>query len=467
MAENQTRPPIVSILGHVDHGKTTLLDKIRNTNITAREAGGITQSIGAWSVTTSTGDTITFIDTPGHQAFHGMRLRGADVADIVILVVASDDGVMPQTKESIKFIKETKTPFIVAMTKSDAPGANPEKVKTQLLENEVFVEGYGGDTPIVQVSAKTGAGIDDLLEMISLVAGVNEIKGDKEGTLEAYIIESEMDARRGVVVSAVVKAGTLKTGTEIEAEGVLGRVRGLFDQNQKLQKEVLPGFPVQILGFSEVPEVGAIVTEKGKTTEMKVKKRIIPKSEGFPIILKVDTSGSLEAILGQLADEVGVMHSGVGEITENDVETADTTKSIIVGFEVKVPKDVARRADEIGVKIYTYRIIYELLADVEKWRKEKEEEGREKILGRAKILASFEHDDKSKIAGCRQEEGRLTKSDRIRIVRESQILGNVKLKALKKQKQDIDKVTQGEEFGILFEPQFDFQVGDVLESWQP
>ncbi len=463
---SSVRPPVVAILGHVDHGKTSLLDKIRNTNITAREAGGITQSIGAWQVTTKTGHTITFIDTPGHAAFSNMRSRGANIADVVILVVASDDGVMPQTKESIKFIKESNTPYIVALTKSDVAGAQPDRAKGQLLENEVIVEGYGGDIPVVSVSSKTGEGIDDLLEIISLVAEVSEIKGNAKNELEAYIIEAELDSRRGVVVSAIVKDGTLSVGQEVEAEDVSAKIRGLFDQNQKPVKEAKPGDPIEILGFSQVPPVGALITNIGASAKVRTRTAFVPKSEGFPILLKADTSGSLEAIVGQLSTQVGVMDTGIGEVTESDVETARATKSVLVGFNTKVPKEVQRKATEDGVKIYVYKIIYELLSDVDKWIKEKEESEREKILGRAEILAQFPHDAKRKIAGCKVTEGRITKGDRLRLVRKDEILGSVRVLELKKQRQDAERVNSGEECGLLFEPQFDFQVGDMIESVQ-
>ncbi len=458
------RPPVVAILGHVDHGKTSLLDKIRNTNITAHEAGGITQSIGAWQVTVKSGDKITFIDTPGHAAFSNMRSRGANIADIVILVVASDDGVMPQTKESIKFIKESNTPFIVALTKSDVPGSQPDRVKGQLLENEVIVEGYGGDIPVISVSSKTGEGVEELLEMILLVAQVSEVKGDPNNGLEAYVVEAERDSRRGVVVSAIVKDGTLKIAQEVEAEDISAKIRGLFDQNQKPVNEVGPGDPVEILGFSEIPHVGALITTLGSEVKIRVRKDFVRKSDGFPIILKADTSGSLEAIVGQLSAQVGVMDTGIGQLTKGDVETSAATHAVLVGFNIKVPKDVKRFADEMKVKIYVYRIIYELLADVDKWIKEKEESEREKIHGKAEILAKFTHDPKLKIAGCKVIEGRISKGDRLRLVRKEEILGTLKILSLKKQKKEVDGANNGEEFGLLFTPQFDFQVGDMIES---
>ena len=466
--------PIVAVLGHVDHGKTSLLDRIRNTNVIAREAGGITQSIGAWQIeiprTKGARDDfarkITFIDTPGHEAFQAMRARGAKVADLAILVIAADDGIMPQTKQSIEFIRESKTPFLVVITKIDLPTAQIDKVKNQLLELEIVPEDYGGETVVIPVSAKTGQGIEDLLEMISLMAELNNVSGSLSGNLEAYIIEAERDARRGVVVSTVLKNGTIKIGDFLNAEGVGGKARGLFDQNGIPIKEAGPGDPVEIIGLSALPAVGSLVTHKGSGTEVaKEEKREIPKTEGFPIILKADTAGSLEAILGQLSSEVGILLSGVGEIIESDILVAAPQKAVVVGFNVKAGKDVLKLAEEEKVLVYTYKIIYELASDVDKWQKEKAEELREKILGRAEVIAQFSH-GKTRIAGCKLLAGRITKSDKVRLVREEQSLGNVKLESLKKQKSEVGKVDQiGEEFGTYFEPQFDFRTGDVIESY--
>lgn len=477
---NSPRPPIVAILGHVDHGKTSLLDFIRNTNITAREHGGITQSIGAWQVTVSPKDEqssrenrgipdsnkITFIDTPGHEAFQAMRARGAKIADLAVLVIAADDGVMPQTKQSLEFIRESKTPFLVAITKTDLPTAQVDKVKNQLLELEVVPEDYGGETVVTQVSSKTGQGIDDLLEMISLLAEVVGVAGGAQEPLEAYIIEAKRDTRRGVTVSVVLKNGTLKTGDLLDAEGITGKVRGLFDQLGKLVGQAGPGDPVEIIGFSALPEVGAQVSNQSspKDQSQDVRRKII-KVDGFPIILKADTAGSLEAIVGQLGEKVGVIHSGVGDIIESDIRLASPQDAVVVGFNVKAGRDVLKLAEEEKVNIYTYEIIYELVADVEKWQKEKEEAAREKILGRAQVIAQFPH-GKERIAGCKLLEGRFTKADRVRLVRKDQILGNIRLESLKKQKQEVDKVAElQEEFGVYFEPQFDFKLGDMLESY--
>lgn len=483
------RPPIVAVLGHVDHGKTSLLDRIRNTNLTTREVGGITQSTGAWQVeisdkrevisgkqkdgghVSSQVSSITFIDTPGHEAFQAMRARGARVADLAILVIAADDGVMPQTKQSLQFIRDSQTPFLVAITKIDLPTAQVDKVKNQLLELEVVPEDYGGDTVIVGVSAKTGEGIEALLEMLALMSEINEVSGDPNGELEAYIIEATKDSRKGVVVSLVLKNGTLKVGDILSSEGIEGKARGMFDSSHRPVERVYPGDPVELIGFSVLPVVGAKVTRAGQVKKEVQNQRLagakqeIVATEGFPIVLKADTAGSLEAIIGQLSDKVGVITSGIGDISESDVLTAAPQKAVVVGFNVKVGKDILKLAEEEKVLVYTYKIIYELVSEVERWQKEKEKEGKEQILGRAQVIAQFPH-GKTRIAGCKLLEGRIIKNDGTRLVRDDQIIGNVRIQSLKKQKEEVGKVegTQ-EEFGVYFEPQFDFRLGDVLESY--
>ncbi len=478
-----SRPPIVVILGHVDHGKTSLLDKIRKTNVVVREAGGITQSIGAWQAKTSKGEKITFIDTPGHETFGKMRARGAKIADIAILVVAADDGVMPQTIESLQYIKEAQIPFLVAITKVDLKNADPGRVKSQLADNGVNLEGRGGDVVAVEVSSVTGKGIEDLLEMITLVSQMHEIKGSPGDDLQAPIIETLMHYRRGPVIRAVVRAGTLNVGDTIGSEGYSAKVRGLFNEIQKPITNANVGMPVEILGFSILPPVGAVLTQRspqGKQAQdsvvtTSVPERLAREVGGLPIILKTDTTGSLEAIQGQLKDplrqssseasNVGILTAQTGDISDSDVLLASTTGAIVVGFNVRVPKSLLKRAENEGIKIYTYKIIYELMSDIDKWVKEKESLGQEKILGRAQIAAEFPH-DKKRIAGGAVGEGRITRSDKLRLVRAGEVVGNVRIVSLKKQKIDVDKVMAGDEFGMLFEPPLDFKIGDVLESWQ-
>lgn len=490
----QTRPPIVAVLGHVDHGKTSLLDRIRNTSVASREAGGITQSIGAWMVEVPREDArseaprrITFVDTPGHAAFNAMRSRGAKIADLAILVVAADDAVMPQTRESLTYLREASTPFIVAITKVDLPTAQPELVKGQLAQEGIFLEGRGGGVTAVEVSSVTGQGIDELLEIITIYADVEQISADADGLVEAVVVETEKDAKRGPVVSCIIKNGTLRVGSEL-VSGEMGnggkkvKVRGLFDENKKSIKEAGPGTPVEILGFDQLPPVGSILTTGQPTPtlnmvpvtqpaggEARQRRHLSPvtrKKEGFWIILKADTAGSLEAIQGQLGAKVGITAMVVGDVTDSDIALASSTHSPIVGFNVKVSKDIQKLAEEENVKVYTYRIIYELLSDVEKWRKELEEAQSEKIVGKAQIIAQFPHDKESKIAGCRLTEGRITKTDKLRVMREDKVLGTVRASSLKQRKQELDKVEQGE-FGIYFEPQLNFQVGDVIEAYVP
>lgn len=464
---NIPRPPIVAILGHVDHGKTSLLDRIRNSNLVSKEAGGITQSTGGFSVKTPKGQEITFIDTPGHAVFEGMRVRGANIADLAILVVAADDGVMPQTKQSVQFLKNSKTPFLVAITKIDLPTSQIEKVKKQLLELEIIPEEFGGDIVILPLSSKTGAGVDDLLEMISLMAEMNNISGNPKSSLEAYVLESGKTASRGVVASVIVKNGTLKTGDTVFISSVSCKIRGLFDEQKKPVKEIGLSKTAEVIGFSEIPQAGALITGENSINEVKelIQKNPLDSAEGFPVVVKADTAGSLEAILSHLKDDTKIVLSGLGDLIESDIRTAEATGATIVGFNVKTPKEILRLADEEKVKIYSYKIIYELLNDIERWIKEATDAATERILGRAQIIAKFPH-DKKQIAGCKITEGRVVRTDKLRLVRESTILGLVRISSMKKLKQEVDKVEIGDECGILFDPQFDFEVGDMLESIQ-
>jgi len=457
----QTRPPIVAVLGHVDHGKTTLLDSIRKTDIQKREAGGITQRIGASTVTTEDGYEITFIDTPGHAAFTKMRSRGATVADIAILVIAAEEGVKPQTREALGFIREAKIPFIVAVTKIDLPSASVETATSQLEQEGVLFEGRGGDTPLVPLSAKTGEGLKELLEMIALVAQVNEIKGSPENELEAVIIETGKD-NKGLLASAVVRDGTIKVGDDIVIGGQELRVRGLFDYLGKSVKEVSPGRAAQIIGFSEPPKVGVKVWKKGqKQPEAQVKAdtvKVVGIKEGeIAAVVKAQNMGALEAVLANLPPEVFVVSSSVGEVTQSDVFLAKSSQAYIFSFESKTPNNVRKLAENEGVKIRTFKIIYELFEELEGMI----EEGRVHIAGKAEILAEFPYNGK-RVAGCKVATGAVSKSDNVTLVRNEKELGKVKILNIKKQKQDVGEVRQGEECGILFVPHLDFAVGDIL-----
>lgn len=469
MEKKTQRSPIVVVLGHVDHGKTTLLDTLRKSNVAAREAGGITQKIGASVITTKSGSKITFIDTPGHAAFSAMRSRGAKVADIAILVVAADDGVAPQTREAIKIIEEAKVPFIVALTKVDLATANTESTLGQLEKESIFFEGRGGQTPKVEVSAKTGAGIDQLIELIELISEVSEFKADKDSPLEAVVIETSK-SKGGNLVSVVVRDGSFKIGDELVADGINCKVRGIFDDTAKAVKEVFPGEPAQVLGFDDLPRVGSQVVNlvvgerKDSVNQNKfgltaVNADTSVKEGQFSLIIKTDNAGSLEAILASLPTEAKVISSGVGDITENDVFMAKSGKAAIYAFETKASANVAKLADLEGVKIKTFRVIYEMFKEIDEIVKS----GMKVILGSAQIVASFPFDNK-KVAGSKMLKGRITKSDQLTLTRNEREIGKVKILSLKKQKTEVNEVREGEEFGILFVPQLDFQTGDVLIS---
>lgn len=451
------RPPIVTVLGHVDHGKTTLLDAIRKTSVAAREAGGITQGIGASQIKTPEG-TITFVDTPGHAAFSKMRARGAKIADIAILVVAADDGLMPQTREALRYILDNKISFIVAFTKVDLPSANVERVRGQLEAEQVFFEGRGGQTPSVEVSAKNGQGIDELLETILLLAGVNEISADGEGELLGSVIETNKD-KRGTIVSVVIKNGTLKAGDTIYSNGISAKVKGLFDEKQKPVKSATPGDPIVILGFSEVPEVGAEISSKEEKKEEKESqnKKLKVGKEQLGVILKAQTAGALEAISAILPADAIVLSSSVGDITESDVFFAKTSGAIVVSFEAKASGAVARLAETESVEIATFKIIYELSEYVEK----KLEEIKTTILGRAEVLAEFPFDN-TRVAGCKVIEGRIQKNDQILVMRRDKQVGESKVISLRRGKNDIPEAKVGEECGVILSGVAIFEKGDIL-----
>jgi len=456
------RPPIVTVLGHVDHGKTTLLDAIRTTNVASREAGGITQSIGASRLVTPQGE-ITFIDTPGHAAFSQMRSRGARVADIAILVVAASEGPMPQTKEALSFIREAKIPLIIAFTKVDLANANIERVQGLLEAEGILFEGRGGDTPFVEIAAKEGKGIPELLEVIGLVAEVNDISADPEGPLNAVIIETNKD-KAGNSASVIVRDGTLKVGNDIAADRLTARVRGMFSAAGKPVKEAFPGDPVVVLGFDDTPPVGAEVyrpIEGGiRASSKAAEKQAMPEGEdGIKVIIKTATSGALEALIPSLPEEVMVMKSGVGDVSEGDVFFAKASNATIFTFEAKAPGSVQKLAENEGVIIESYRVIYELIKRLE----EIIESGQILILGYADIIASFPFDGK-KVAGSKIKSGRIAKKDKLTLMRGATEAGTVRVTSIRKNKVEVQEVKEGEECGILFEPQLAFSPGDVLLS---
>ena len=479
----QKRPPIVTILGHVDHGKTSLLDFIRKAAVAEKEHGGITQAIGAYQITHE-GSVITFIDTPGHAAFEKMRSRGAKVADVAVLVVAIDDGIMPQTIEAIKHIQSAKVSMVVAVNKIDLPGINKtaqmEKLKKQLSDREVLVEEYGGDVPIVQVSAKTGEGVDKLLEIIALVAEVNELKGDPDVPATGVVVESKLDKFKGPVATVIVQNGTLKKGEAVVIAGIKGKVRGLIDFTGKQLDSAGPSTPVEVLGLEEVPQVGA---ELGKDSSTKEEKQVVITSivdrlkhddtTTLKVVIRSDVAGSLEAIEDALnkfneeAEHVKIVSANTGNLTESDIKMAASTGAIVIGFNVKVLPPIAKLAETEKVLLRSYTIIYELIEEVEAVVEEMLKVGAlEEIFGTAQILAEYPYGKSEKIAGCKILDGVFTKGPKIKIVRGEEIIGETKIKSLKKVRDEVTKVEKGEECGMMFEPKIDFTVGDLIQSFR-
>ncbi len=461
----ENRQPIVVVLGHVDHGKTSLLDAFRKSNVAGGEAGGITQAIGASVVTTPAGKSITFIDTPGHAAFSKMRGRGAKVADIAILVVAQGDGVAPQTREALQIIKDAKIPFVVAATKADVAGVTPELVLGQLEKEQVFFEGRGGQVPYVSVSAKMNTGISEILEMILLMAEVAELKGDSKAPLEGVVIESGRD-KMGSMATVVVRNGSIKVGDTIFAEKLEAKVKALFDDKGKIIKEVLPGQPARVFGFTEVPVVGASVgTIPQKVNEIifNAPKGIFDlrrlKDDEIPLILKASNAGALEAIIASLPPKIVVVDSAVGDVTTSDILNAKTGDALVFAFESKIPNDIVKFAEAEKIKVARFTIIYEMLQALEEILKK----GKVDIKGHANILASFPFNNK-KVAGSKVVDGKFTKGDPIILMRGEKEIGRARASSIKKQKLDVGQVTQGDEFGMILEPQLAFEIGDVLLS---
>lgn len=468
-----SRPPVVTIMGHVDHGKTSLLDYIRKAHVAAGEAGGITQHIGAYQAEFQ-GKKLTFIDTPGHAAFSKMRSRGASVTDLAVLVVAADDGVMPQTVESIKHIQSANVPMIVVINKMDLPDAQPDKVKGQLTEHNVFVTGYGGDTDVIPLSAKTGEGVDTLLETLLTMGELLELQADPDGAFEGVVIESSKDRFRGTTATVLVKNGTLHKRDPLFAEGVSGAVRTMNDALGKMQDSAPPSTPVEVTGFEDVPPVGSVV----QTTPLAVADAVAaaPRLVDFDsllgvvstklrLILKADVAGSLEAILANLdAEKFEIVHTGVGEINESDLQLAETSKSVVIGFNVKIPGSLKKMAERQKVKVRTYTIIYELFADLTKFlRRLNEPEMLEKVTGEAKLLQVFNIRGEV-ILGCRVESGTLRKGDLIRVQRGEEKVYDGKIQGIKQGKVEVDSVTDGVECGIVVKSKEEQlpSVGDTL-----
>ncbi len=474
------RPPIVTVMGHIDHGKTTLLDKIRQTNIALQEIGGITQKIGAYQieVTTSQGDKekITFIDTPGHAAFAQMRARGVKVTDIAVLVVAADEGVKPQTKECLAHINQAKIPFIVAINKIDLPQASVERVKGELAQEGVVVEDYGGNIPMVPVSAKTGQGIKELLEMIILMAKVIGFKANPSGNFEGVVIESSVDPKKGPIATIIVKNGTLKPKDKIYLGQQGVKIRAMFDENGKPVWQAPPSKPVEVLGFTSPPPAGAVIkdqpfvlgavipaAEKEKDSFQDLFK---PEEIKLPVIIKADIQGSLEAILHHLPKEVEIVFAGIGEVNESDIFLAQTSKAKIFAFNVKVSPAMERIAEESGIVIRKHKIIYDLFDEIEKAvLKLMEPMIDQEILGKAKILEEFSFEDK-RVIGCQVIEGKLTKKVKVHLVRDGQDLGEARIASMRRGKQDVEETSSGNDCGIILQPQLDFKIGDMLISYK-
>ena len=477
----QARPPIVTILGHVDHGKTTLLDFIRKSSVASKEHGGITQHIGAYQVEHGR-KLITFIDTPGHAAFEKMRSRGAKVADIAMLVVAVDDGIMPQTIEAINHIQEAKVPMIVAVNKIDLAGIDTkvqlEKIKKQLSDRKVNLEEYGGDVPLVTLSAKTGEGVDKLLEMISLIAELHEIKGNPSLAAAGVVIEGNLDKFKGPIATILVRNGSLKKGDVVTLGGVKSKIRGMFDYSGKAVEKVGPSTPVEVLGLEEVPMVGVTLGQEAEAKEEAAVKSLVDRlkqgeSKTLKVIIKADKQGSLEAIQASLEKfneerkVVEFIFSGTGDIGEENIKLAATVGAIVIGFNVKVAPTAQRLSENEHVLIRTYNIIYELLDDIEEVVNTLLEVGQlEEVLGKANIIAEFPFGKAERVAGCRMIEGSIAKGQRIRVVREGTLLGETKLKSLRKVKDEVNKVEKGNDCGMLFDPPLDFAIGDTVESFR-
>ncbi|MDD4106463.1 MAG: GTP-binding protein [Candidatus Shapirobacteria bacterium] len=457
------RPPIVTVMGHIDHGKTSLLDKIRSTDVVKRESGGITQHIGAYQV-----QGITFIDTPGHAAFCDMRSRGAQITDIVVLVIAATEGIMPQTKECIQHIKNTNIPFIVAMNKMDLEGASPEKIKGQLVEAGFTPEEYGGQVAVIPVSAKTGQGIDKLIDLIKLNAEIMELKSKPQSPLQAFIIESKLDKSRGPVASLIVQKGTISTGDVVYADDVLCKVKALVDDKGQSIKSAGPSTPVEVLGFELVPCVGSLVTKEIHAPVASVCKPKYEYDEENPklkIILKADVEGTLQALKRSFSNDVYILSEGIGAITDTDVFMADTGKAQIFSFGVNTPKQILKLAQTSQVKIFESKIIYEIIDNIQaQVLKMLEPTIDENILGEGFVKAEFKI-DKVRIAGIQCTKGEISKGDLIHLKRDNKIIKDTKVDSIHQSKSIIEKIKSGSDCGMTFKPYVDFKVNDVIISY--
>ena len=495
----QPRAPIVTIMGHVDHGKTSLLDAIRTTNVVSQEAGGITQHIGAYQVEMPSGQKVTFIDTPGHEAFTAMRARGAKVTDIVVLVVAADDGVKPQTVEAINHAKAAGVPLIVAINKIDKQGADPQRVRTDLLSQEIVVESLGGDTLEIEVSALKKTGLDKLLEAITLQAEVLELTANPDRPAEGVIVEAKLERGRGPVGTALIQRGTLHVGDLVVAGSAYGRVRALIDELGEQVTSAGPSVPVEVLGFDSAPEAGdqfAVVENEARAreiTDYRVRERrkrlAVAGARGsleqmmtnlkaagvkeFTLLVKGDVQGSVEAIVAALdkmgTDEVRarIVHAGVGGITESDVELAATSGAVVLGFNVRANVQAREAAERDGVEIRYYAVIYDLVDEVKQAMSGMlAPTRRETFLGNAEILEVFTISKVGKVAGCRVTEGKVERGAQVRLIRDNVVVHEGKLSTLKRFKDEVREVIAGQECGMAFEGYQDMRAGDVIECFE-
>ncbi len=470
------RPPIVTVLGHVDHGKTTLLDTIRKTSVQSQETGGITQHITAYQVKIED-QLVTFIDTPGHQAFTNLRARGGNLADIALLVVAADDGVQPQTKESITHIKQAGIPYIVAINKVDLPDVDIQKIKTQLAEEEVLVEGFGGDVPVVEISALKNKNLDELLETLLVLSELQELKADPQAILEAIVVESQLDKRSGPLATLIIKNGSIEKNQEVSAivginsEQINGKVKSLLDWKADQVSKLGPSSPAQILGFQKVPPAGSLVTQKESVDEFKdlleSSKSDIdvgsPQEDKINIILKTDFLGSLEAISSSLPKETQLISASTGSITESDIMQAQTGNATILGFRVQPNRSAKQLADIEEIPIFTYKSIYDLLKKVKQLIESESSPQKEEVVnGKADVIKIFDYNDYQVIGG-KISSGAIRYQDKIKV--EGTEKGSIII-SLKQGDQDVKMVKKGDEFGLICKPELDIKSGDVIISYK-
>jgi len=488
------RQPVVTILGHVDHGKTALLDTIRRTQVAEHEVGGITQHIGAYQAEFND-QRITFLDTPGHAAFTAIRARGAQVTDIAVLVVAADDGIMPQTVEALNHAKAAKIPIIVAINKMDLPGADPERVKRQLSEQDLLVEDWGGDIISSEVSAKTGDGIDALMENILLVAELAELKANPNKPASGTIIEARLDRKRGPTATLLVSEGTLQVGDYVAAGATWGRVRALTDERGQTIKEALPGTPAELLGFNSTPEAGDLLSAapNERTARLKAEERqksatsqpgqsraltleeVVHQTAGnvkeLNLVLKADVKGSVEAVRGALevlADgdiKVRVLHSGSGAITESDIMLASASSAIVIGFNIGAETSAERLALRLGVEIRHYNIIYQLIDDIElALHGMLEPVYTDVVFGTAEIREVFSSRRGVQIAGCRVTEGHINRGSDVRVSRNGKIIHEATITTLRHFRDEVTEITAGMDCGVVIQGFNDYEVGDIMEA---